>query len=242
MARTISQNTLRTAYEDFISLFRNYAEDSDCSVKFAPITFTFDQGPESFKFQNYIYLAGVPSRRMGGSKKLNILMKIQERISKSDWTIQKSTVHMDYLVSSDDDSSRSSKTILIQSLHFDFEEKGQKGHPFFHLQLDMEPVDPHELIEAIDLELEVTVPGASRDCQFTTRIPTAEMTFTSVLYSLMAEHIGSEKAEIFKEFAAKVDAIEKRLPPLKFDALKTSLNKSSTFKSSHWFAHMFAQS
>ena len=67
------------------------------------------------------------------------------------------------------------------------------------------------------------------------------MTFTSVLYSLMADHLCADKRDgIFHQFADKVQAIKhERLPPLRFEALKGSFGKSFThFKSPHWFAHM----
>ena len=44
------------------------------------------------------------------------------------------------------------------------------------------------------------------------------------------------RTEIFDQFVKGVESIQRRLPPLRFDAIKKSINKSlEHFRSSHWF-------
>jgi hypothetical protein len=145
------------------------------------------------------------------------------------WTLRKSTVRLNYIVISNANGK------LAQSLHFDFDQAGQPDHPFFHVQLTDEQISADEYPNG-DLDFEWQSPTEINECCVTTRIPTSDMTLTSVLYCLAADHLSGD---IFKQFALKVDPIQDRLPPLRFEALKNSVKKTSFhFKSSHWFAHM----
>jgi hypothetical protein len=123
---------------------------------------------------------------------------------------------------------------LVQSLHYDFVDGGQANHPFFHVQLTDESM-PEGDLRSVGFELQLDVSEEPSQCWVDTRIPTPDMTLASVLYCLVADHL----AEIFSQFAESVDAVQDRLPTLRFEALTKSLQKSSLhFKSSHWFAHM----
>jgi len=103
------------------------------------------------------------------------------------------------------------------------------------VQLDDEVIPDVDLQSAgFDFELDSSV--RSSECGVTTRIPTPDMTFASVLYCMVADHLG---AGIFSQFREKVRSIENRLPPPDCEALRRSFRESPThFKSSHWFAHM----
>jgi hypothetical protein len=230
----IPPNKIGSAYEAFLEAFRTAAEMANRDVKFPdrPIRSCFSQAGEgSAVFEQYLYLKSWPSRRLGSSRRLDIAVKALETFTtKSEWQLIKSTVYLNYLLISD------SKAKLVQSLHYDFDVSGQLGHPLFHAQLDMELIPEHEL-RSTGFDLEITSPQEPNECWVTTRIPTPDMTLPSVLYCLVADHLGTD---IFNQFAEKVHPmLEDKLPPPNFEALKSSLIESSShFKSSHWFAHL----
>ena len=229
--------SLFLAYEEFLSAFQKRAEDANLKFNDSNIPlrscFTDPGSPSFADFDRCLYLKGWPCRQLSKKKRLDILIRVRETFTRPDWRLTKSTVYLNYVVV----SRKGAK--LAQSLHYDFEELGQTGHPFFHLQLETEPI-PRENLLTTGFDMDVTRPGCSTDCQVTTRIPTSDMTFTSVLYSLMADHLCADKRDgIFHDFADSVKSIHERLPPLRFEALKDSFDKSFThFKSPHWFAHM----
>lgn len=229
--RVTSPNSIGSAYEDFLEAFRMAAEDADRTVKFPdkPVRACFSQLGETCEFDRCLYLQGWPSRRLAKDKRLDIVIRVLETFKQPGWLLTKSTVYLNYLVVSN------SKAVLAQSLHYDFVEGGQTNHPFFHVQLDNEPIPEVEL-RSTGFDLELDLPNPLNECWVTTRIPTPDMTMASVLYCLVADHLGDD---IFKQFAESVHSVQDRFPLLSFDLVKNSLQKSDGhFKSSHWFAHM----
>jgi hypothetical protein len=231
-------NKIRTAYEDFLERFQIAVEEAagEVFVPDRPVGSSFtDSGRATVEFKRCLYVRGLPSRRLSRSKRLDVVVMGLEELEKGTgnnkdlWTVRKSTVRLNYIVVSDANGK------LAQSLHFDFDQAGQADHPFFHVQLNDERIATAEY-PTRDLDFDWQLPTESNECCVTTRIPTSDMTLTSVLYCLAADHLSGD---IFKQFALKVDPIQDRLPPLRFEALKNSVEKTSFhFKSSHWFAHM----
>jgi hypothetical protein len=185
-------------------------------------------------FETCLCLKNWPCKKLPRGKRLYVVIKVLEILERlgplpnSSWGLTKSTVYLNYIVVSD------SAAHLAQSLHFDFVEGGQTDHPIFHVQLTDELLPEADLRSmGCDLDLKLTEP--SPECWVTTRIPTSDMTFASVLYCIVADHLGTH---FFRHFAERVDSIQEQLPQPSFDALKKSFQESSlTFKSSHWFAH-----
>jgi hypothetical protein len=235
------------AYEAFIEAFRTAAEEANRPVEFdsTPLPSCF-RPLESGKamFERCIYLKGWPSRTLGTNnwssrtlsshKRLDIIVHALEEFTRPDWLLTKSTVYLNYLVVSNN------RARLAQSLHFDFDANArvQHPHPLFHVQLHLELVRfPENELRSMGLDAEVVVPQEPNECWVTTRIPTPDMTLPSVLYCLVADHLG---AGIFNQFAEGVHSmLQDRLPPPNFDSVKESLQRSPDhFKSSHWFAHL----
>jgi hypothetical protein len=225
-------NKVSSAYESLLEAFRATVEDANLTISIPrPVRSCFlqtgDVGTAAFK--ECLYLKGWPCRRLPGSKRLDIVINALETFARPSWSLMKSTVYLNYFVVSD------STAELVQALHYDFVQGGQPDHPFFHVQLSDEAI-PDADLKSTGFDLEVQLPERSSQCWVTTRIPTAEMTLASVLYSLVADHLGEGS---FGQFANDVHAIQERLPSPNFDAMKKSFQKSAThFKSSHWFAHM----
>jgi hypothetical protein len=157
------------------------------------------------------------------------VIKAREALEKSTWALTRSTVYVNYFVNSQ------SVAQLVRALHYDFESGGQADHPFFHAQLSDESI-PEADLRTTGFDGTLKLPDNPHERWIGTRIPTPDMTLSSVLYCLVADHLG---AAIFKQFAGNVHSIQDRLPNLEFDAMKESLKKTNGhFKSSHWFAHM----
>lgn len=229
-------NPISSAYDDFLGKFREAAEDSACTVALPnrPIRnsfFPLGDGSGA-SFVTSLYIKKLPSRRLAGKKRLDVAVRALETLKKPDWSITKSTVYLNYFVVSED------AVQLVQSMHYDFVKGGQNGHPMFHLQLDTDTIPANDLHElGMDTE-KLKLPNAENECWVTTRIPTSDMTLPSVLYCLAGDHLPEP---IFSQFAQKTRTIQDRFPRLEFEALKKSIAAVPPhFKSSHWFAHMFA--
>jgi len=223
---------VRSAYENFLEAFRDAVEVAGGQITFPdvplPSCFTLSGNGMSVAFSRCLYVKHLPCRKLSGSKRLDVVVKAVEEITRDSWSLTKSTVYLNYFVVAKDSA------LLAQSLHFDFVEGGQPGHPFFHLQLTDEPI-PQDDLEKTGFNLHLELPDQPNECWVTTRLPTPDMTLASVLYCLVADHF----ANFFGPFAERVQSIQEQLPQPSFEALKESLQDSSLhFKSSHWFAHL----
>ena len=239
MSKAILPNKVRAAYEDILYSFQTAVEQLSGQVFFPdrPVASCFTRsGNTTVEFKRCLYLKGLPSRRLSGSKRLDLVIMVLEELERvtgehdsDEWTLRKSTVQLNYFVVANGIGK------LAQSLHFDFDQAGQADHPFFHVQLTDDQIVADECMTE-HKDFEIQAPSEPSECYVTTRIPTCDMTLASVLYCVAADHL---RGAIFTQFAQKVDVIQNALPSLRFDALKTSVGRSPLhFKSAHWFAHM----
>ena len=224
-------NSVRSAYEDFLEAFRTAIEGANLNLSYParPLRSSFVEagGNDRAAFTWSFYLKDWPCKRLPKDKRLDVVVKAMETFIRPSWVLSKSTVYVNYFVVSD------SGATLVQSLHYDFVEGGQDDHPFFHVQLTDELISQEDLQNA-GFDLSVAV--SANECWVTTRIPTPDMTLASVIYCLMADHLG---ATGFSEFAKNVESIQDRIPAPSFEPIKKSLDASAAhFKSSHWFSHM----
>jgi hypothetical protein len=224
-------NSVRSAYEDFLEAFRTAIEGANLNLSYPerPLKSSFVEagGNDRAAFIWSFYLKDWPCKRLGKNQRLDVVVKAMETFIRPSWVLSKSTVYVNYFVVSD------SAAKLVQSLHYDFVEGGQHDHPFFHVQLTDELI-PQEDLQNAGFDLSVAASG--NECWVTTRIPTPDMTLASVIYCLMADHLGSSG---FSEFAENVESIQNRIPAPSFEPIKKSLDASAAhFKSSHWFSHM----
>jgi hypothetical protein len=222
------------AYETFIEAFRTAAEEANRAVTFdskpLPSCFKLSQNGKA-EFERCIYLKGWPSLSLGRDKRLDIIVHALEEFTRPEWLLTKSTVYLNYLVVSNN------KARLVQALHFDFDAdaRPKRPHPLFHVQLHLDLVRvPDNELRGMGFDLELEIPQEHKECEVTTRIPTPEMTLPSVLYCLVADHLGNI---IFKKFAADIcSMLKNQLPRPDFDMIRRSLQESPMhFKSSHWF-------
>jgi hypothetical protein len=226
-------NKVSSAYEDLLQSFQTVVEDSNLtlSVPTRPVRSSFLDGGDNTRviFSHTMFLKSWPCRRLERAKRLHVVIKALETFVRPAWQMTKSTVYINYFVETH------TSTTLAQALHFDFVDPGQTDHPFFHVQLS------DELIPNVDLNgagFDLNLSPQPSQCWVTTRIPTPDMTLASVLYCLVADHLGAAK---FVQFSEAIQSIENRLPAPAFDSIKRSIGRAPLhFKSSHWFAHMRA--
>ena len=223
-------NQVRSAYEDFLGAFEKAVEDNAGQVFFPdpPLNSCFtDSGHGTVNFKRCLYIKDLPCRRLSGAKRLDVVIVGLEELERDHtWRVRKSTVYLNYFTVAD------AKAQLVQSMHFDFDENVQTDHPVFHVQMSADMISPADR-QSAHFEIEAQPLHVSNECWVTTRIPTPDMTLTSVLYTLAADHL---RTEIFTQFVKGVEPIQHRLPPLRFETIKTSVQKSlKHLKSSHWF-------
>lgn len=228
----IPPNPICLAYESFVDKFRRAVEEMNGQVlpSYVPIKSCFsessDRGRSDFTIR--LWLKGCPCERLPRGRRLDVVIKALETLDRSSWVLIRSSVYLNYFLIAN------TMCQLVQSLHYDFVDGGQANHPFFHVQLTDKSM-PEDDLRSVGFDLQLDVSEKPSQCWVDTRIPTPDMTLASVLYCLAADHL----AKIFSQFAESVDAVQGRLPALRFEALTKSLKKSSLhFKSSHWFAHM----
>ncbi|HXN47734.1 MAG TPA: hypothetical protein VN893_13900 [Bryobacteraceae bacterium] len=217
------------AYERLLNSFATAVEEAGGEVRVpdVPLSNCFtSRGSAGVEFKRCLYLRDCPCRRKPTGVRMDIAVSVLEEITPDIWSLDRSTVYINYFLVAD------RKAHLAQALHYDFVREGQEQHPFFHAHLTAQLVC---LSEFHDTDLGVDRREGAPETPIGARIPTSDMTIASVLYCLAADHL---EPAIFEKFAKEVRAIEDRLPMLRFDALKASLEGNRDhFKSSHWFAH-----
>lgn len=226
-------STVRTAYEGLLEAFRTTVEGANLSLSFQmrPLKSSFVKvdGTNNAAFIYSFYLKGWPCRRLPRNKRLDVVVKAMETFNKPSWGVTKSTVYVNYFVIS------GTETKLVQSLRYDFVEGGLDDHPLFHVHLTDELIPEDDLRSA---GCELSVPISANECWVATRIPTPDMTLASVIYCLVADHLGAVR---LSQFAEKVESIQDQMPAPCFEPIRQSLHRSTGhFKSSHWFSHINA--
>src|SRR4051794_19327877 len=111
----ITPDSVGSAYENFLGIFRIAAEDANREMKEPdrPTRSCFrDLGNNTAIFERCMYLRGWPSRRLGTNKRLDIVIKACETFKTPEWLLTKSTVYLNYFVVAE------SRGKLAQSLHF----------------------------------------------------------------------------------------------------------------------------
>jgi hypothetical protein len=157
---------------------------------------------------------------------VDILINVQETILLPTLVLTQSTVRVNYF------EIKGHAAKMVECIHYDYVHPPQDDqHPVFHAQFDDKPITPDGGLRG---SFNYTVEFKGFRCFKSARIPTADMTFSSVLLSLAADHLGGSFFQSFKE---KVLSLQDRLPHPDIEDLRRSLGSRCThLKSSHWFA------
>jgi hypothetical protein len=119
-------------------------------------------------------------------------------------------------------------------MHFDYGDE-LACHPVFHVQSCPEMVELSQ-DDAEALEFDFPNDTWRAICFKYARIPTSDMTFSSVLLCLAADHM---RPEFFSEFMGAVREVHGRMPLPAFTRLKSSIAREPNhLRSFHWYAHM----
>jgi hypothetical protein len=219
---------LLSPYETLVAELENVADHSGCgSIKQAgPMRERFKKEANgSISFDCVLLLRNWHARK----ERIHIVVHVQESITgkKSDYILTRSTVRVSYY------SIRGTKATPLHTVHFDYGPE-QACHPIFHAQISPDCVQiPAE--DLIDLGHELEAQGAANIFK-NARIPTSDMTLSSVLLCLVADHIDHA---FFSDFRGRVRELQDRLPRPSFEKTRASLlAQSNHFRSVHWFAHM----
>ncbi|MFO0941916.1 MAG: hypothetical protein U0930_14290 [Pirellulales bacterium] len=116
----------------------------------------------------------------------------------------------------------------LHSVHFDYGPP-MAGHAMFHAQLADEAVEIPER-QKREMNLEFSLSGELKCFQFA-RIPTADMSLSSVLLCIVADHVNLEQFRDYLAVCKKLD-----MPVPSFPKMMESLSPMRTFNSHHWFA------
>lgn len=180
---------IRLAYIAFLTRFRK-----KCTSPLAnnpSISFNYNTATTGKMALNEpIYLKNWPYKTASSKEFVDILIDASETVSTDDMSISESWVKVSYfkLINGECD--------LLESLHYDFKEKGEEAHPIFHVQLC------HQALERLPQDFQtcrvLRNEAISRHQHI--RIPTAHMSLISVLVSIVADHLGSDMLkELIKE-------------------------------------------
>jgi hypothetical protein len=221
-------------YEQLVKALEDACDHSNCRIKYLePIASRFrDCKNGEVIFDGRLHLMGWPERGSSTKEQVNILVHVDETIRSKDSVLLKSKVRVWYFHIFKETAK------LIQSLRFDYNPE-QDTHPLFHSHLSKDEI-PFTGDEADRLGFKFKVRQSQFECFDETRIPTSDMTFSSVLLCLTADHL---KTPIFSNFKKSVCNIQVKMPHPLFDKMKESISKSFSEKpcnlrSSHWFAHL----
>lgn len=221
---------MAAAYELLVEAFRSAGEDSNCGpVSFSPPPrkgFISDAGARNATFGCTLLLQRWRWRNSSRSTDtVDILLKAQETIQLDPLVLTRSTVRLNYFVVTN------SRARMIECVHYDYCHPPQDDqHPIFHAQFGDEPILPEGSLKA---EFGYPIDRDGFCCFKNARIPTSDMTLSSVLLSLAADHMGES---FFKGFRDRFLALRENLPHPAIEDLKWSLTNFTDLKSSHWFA------
>jgi hypothetical protein len=174
-------------YVSFWIRFLQICKDSNLAVATSKTPFRYKFiGDDKYEISLYepIYLQDWPEQPES-SKKIDILVDGYELINVRKLKIIKSTVAVNYL----DNSKRIKHTLgPLESIHYDYEETPQVGHPIFHAQLSTGLINSFRSFQIDPPNLDRRLKGI--------RIPTAHMSLITVLIGLIADHSYRENKEI----------------------------------------------
>lgn len=215
------------AYEQLVEAFAEVAESANAgTVHSLPPRecFSFTNGHTTYL--NYMYLKEWKWRPGKSKEKVSIVLKAEEVFNDDRFEVTKSTVCVSYYTENPWE--------LLHSVHFDFDGPWP-NHPIFHAQVTHEGVQvPIELTR--QLKLDEVRDTTVLKCFKTARIPTSDMTLSSVLLCLVADHMPSDYVH---EFLTKLQNLDSRLPQPHCEDIRSSLQSNGPhFRSRHWFAHM----
>jgi len=177
--------SLMSLYERMIAAVENAATDANAGmVYYKSVLACFRVDGQRVLFDAYLYLKDWKWRPGKTTERVSIVLRAQEEMTKNGSELVRSTVGVSYY------SVAEGSATLLHTMHFDFGPPSM-CHPTFHAQLSNQPVLP-PVEESRELNCELQLANNNVRCFGNARIPTCDMTLSSVLLCLVADHIGDE--------------------------------------------------
>lgn len=182
----------KSPINDYISFWTRYM--SICNrhrLNVSPNAMPFTAKPEGCLFRvrlnEPIYLQDWLANSTS-HKKIDILLDGSEVVDPKKSVIIKSSVNVNYF----DTSKKGAKVLKpLESIHYDYEDSQNAGHPIFHAQVSESLItsfsDSFNRYRVAPVQLDGRLKGI--------RIPTAHMSIISVLITLIADHTGRKTKE-----------------------------------------------
>ena len=232
--RMTSRNKILRAHENLFIALGDFADSSHCGeLKYKAIESCFSQDADVGTFECYLHCKNWKWDRAStkDGARLSIILKVQETVDLVSARISSSVVNVSYIAFRGEEFR---KPVVLQSMHYDFDPN--QDHALFHAQMCEYPVripmeaDSIRQDLGIDFDLPEKIEG---HCHPEVRMPTSDMTISSVLLCLAHDHF---KAAVFQKFREKLREIVIDMPRPDITKLKASLDdEPETVRSWHWF-------
>jgi hypothetical protein len=223
----------QAAYGTLIAALEDASDKNDCFVKKgSPINSWFREvAPDCVTFDGQLHLADWKEHEShkGPPKRLSILVRVKETMSRSPLVLTQPTVWVSYY------RIEAQGAKLLLTIRFEYDSK-QRAHAMFHAQVSDEQI-PFEAGDAEGLDFKYTTIPSNPVCMRSARIPTCDMTLPSVLLCLASDHLDKES---FSELKSTLLRVAKSMPHPDVSALVASIEdcEPQHLCSSHWFAHV----
>lgn len=236
MARTFLIMSFHSNLEQTYSKFwlRFYAACSKGGLIISPKTLTLhfenlDPTRIVSTLKEPIFLKDWPQKAGSNKSPLQIVINSSEEISFPKLKILNSSVTVNYF-----ELGRNGDNVamnLLESLHYDYRDPADPGHPLFHAQLSNRTIDEEFLLRSELCKRYLIRLGTLSARLKNIRIPTAHMGLASVLVGLMADHSPSNLGDVIAAvYAAKLPK------PYCHGLNKKIAGDACSFSSTHWYA------
>lgn len=243
MARGVTVGTpLSGSYASLINAFEEEGARADCPTYLwdLPISASFSAIPGAgggagagahnlVSFEAMLLLKKWRWRSTSDrdKRRIDILVHVREYVDRTANFINESHIRINYL------KVEADKSHLLQSIRYDHERDPHDcQHPLFHAQICTEIITP---MHASQWDIGYALPDDCGRCFEYLRIPTADMTFSSVLLALAADHW---PPAFFRQFRERFSSLQKNLPQPDLGYFRTNLSLPSNIahiKCLHWY-------
>lgn len=172
-----------TFYLGFWGKFKDFCAKAQLPI--APNTYPFKVVPQGkniceIQLVQPIHLIEWPWRH-GSSEKLHILIDGKETINSKTLRVSRSWIKVNYF------GNAGKKIKPLESIHYDYQ-PARAGHPLFHAQVCGDLIEPTVRDESDTFRKLAFEADRIHDRLGTIRIPSAHVSFASVLSGLVADH------------------------------------------------------
>jgi hypothetical protein len=223
------------SYGNLVSAFESISDEANCGIVLKVqdpcACFRSERnGRASFEClihcKNWKWKSATASKHK--TKVVNIVIAARERIRRRDLALLSSVVQVNYF------EVNNAQARLLQAFHYDYD-PCQQNHALFHAQVSDDMIGLSKS-DSEALGIDFALPEKVTETRHrSVRIPTCDMTFSSVLVSLVADHM---EGLFFRKFRDIASEHQKEMPlPLIRKLCRSLKADTKDFRSSHWYCH-----